>query len=82
MRIIETVKLDKIDSCGSKSPLMIMLTAIKKIQECGEAVEILMNDYDWYVSLKYILQVNDLNLKIEDKGKENGFMKVDVVREC
>lgn len=50
MKIIEKVKLDKLESCGSRSPLSIMLEVIMKIKECDEGVEILINDYDWLLS--------------------------------
>ncbi|MBP1356910.1 MAG: hypothetical protein JZD40_00220 [Sulfolobus sp.] len=44
MKIIERVKLDKIESCGSRAPLTIILDATKKIKECGEGVEFLFSD--------------------------------------
>ncbi|ACP36545.1 conserved hypothetical protein [Sulfolobus islandicus Y.G.57.14] len=82
MKIIEKVKLDKLESCGSRSPLSIMLEVIMKIKECDEGVEILINDYDWLLSLKYILKINDLKMKIEEKGKEDNFLKLEVSRDC
>ncbi|WP_338598703.1 hypothetical protein V6M85_08375 [Sulfolobus tengchongensis] len=82
MKIIERVKLDRVESCGSRSPLTIMLSAIKKIKDCDEGVEILMNDYDWLLSLRYILQMNDVKMKIEEKGKEEDFLKIEVSRDC
>ncbi|MCY0860715.1 MAG: hypothetical protein OWQ54_09865 [Sulfolobaceae archaeon] len=82
MRVIDSIKVDRTDSCGERSPLFIIIKAIEKIKECGEAVEILMNDYDWYVSLKYILQIRGLDYKVEDKGKQDNFMKVQVIKDC
>ncbi|AAK42014.1 hypothetical protein SULI_13660 [Saccharolobus solfataricus] len=82
MKVIEKIKLDRTESCGSKSPLSIMLDAIRKIKECDESVEILMNDYDWLLSLKYILQVNDKKMKVEEKGSEEHYLKVEVSMDC
>ncbi|BDB98608.1 hypothetical protein [Saccharolobus caldissimus] len=82
MKIIERLKIDKTESCGSRSPLIIMLSAIRKIRECDEGVEILLNDYDWLLSLKYILQMNDMKLRIEEKGKEDNFLKIEVLMDC
>lgn len=82
MKIIERVKLDKIESCGSRAPLTIILDAIKKIKECDEGVEFLINDYDLLLSLKYILQLNDTKMKIEERGNENNFLKIEVSRDC
>ncbi|MEM0091554.1 MAG: hypothetical protein QW232_08190 [Saccharolobus sp.] len=82
MRIIDRVKVDKTESCGSRSPLVIILDAIKKIKECGESVEVLLNDYDWLLSLKYIFQFNDTELKIVEKGKEDNFLKIEITKDC
>ncbi|MDT7862399.1 MAG: hypothetical protein RRA45_09320 [Saccharolobus sp.] len=82
MKIIERLKIDKTESCGSRSPLVMILSAIKKIRECDEGVEILLNDYDWLLSLKYILQMNDMKLRIEENGKEDDFLKVKILMDC
>ncbi|TRM99827.1 hypothetical protein DJ527_08020 [Sulfolobus sp. F1] len=82
MRIIERVKLDKIESCGSKSPVSIMMDAIRKIKECEEGVEILLNDYDWLLTLKYLLKMSDMQMKIEEKGRDGDFVKVNVFKDC
>lgn len=84
MRVIETLTLDRTGSCGSRSPVYIMLQAIRNIRECGDAVELRINDYDWYLTLKYILQrrTETADLKLRDEGKENDFMKILVVKEC
>ncbi len=82
MRIVERVKLDKIESCGSKSPVSIMMDTIKKIRECEEGVEILLNDYDWLLTLKYLLKMSDMSMKIEEKGREGDFVKVNVFKDC
>ncbi|BAK54823.1 hypothetical protein [Sulfurisphaera tokodaii] len=82
MKIIDKVKLDRTESCGSRSPLSIILDVIKKIKECDESVEVLLNDYDWLLSLRYIIQINDMPLKIIEKGKEDTFLKIEVIKEC
>jgi len=82
MKIIDKIKLDRTESCGSKSPVAIMLEAVRKIKECGESIEFLINDYDWLLSLRYILQINDIDLKVEEKGKENDFLRVEVLKNC
>ncbi|QIW22741.1 hypothetical protein EWF20_00190 [Sulfolobus sp. S-194] len=82
MKIIDKVKIDRTESCGSRSPLGIILDTIKKIKECDESVEILLNDYDWLLGLRYIIQINEMPLKIVEKGKEDTFLKIEVIKEC
>ncbi|AFZ70640.1 hypothetical protein Calag_0901 [Caldisphaera lagunensis DSM 15908] len=84
MRTINKIKIDKMDACGNKSPISIMQESIKMIKNCDEKVEIEFNDYDFLVSLKYILKImeSQFKLRIEENGVRDGFISISIVPEC
>ena len=57
MKTINKIKIDKFDACGDKSPLSIMQESIKIIKNCDEEVELEFNDFDWLLSLKYVIRI-------------------------
>jgi TusA-related sulfurtransferase len=75
MVIKKSLKFDRSEICGSKSPVSIMLEEIKKLGS-GEELEILLNDEDWLLVVKNLIIIHDLPVEVIEESKENSFTKV------
>ncbi len=84
MKTINKIRIDKFDTCGDKSPLSMIRESLNMIKSCDEKVELEFNDYDWLLSLRYILKImeNKFKLKIEENGVKDGYISISVFPEC
>lgn len=84
MKTINKIRIDKFDTCGDKSPLSMIQESLNMIKSCDEKVELEFNDYDWLLSLRYILKIMEskFKLKIEENGVKDGYISISVFPEC
>jgi|ECHvirMinimDraft_2_1075157.scaffolds.fasta_scaffold02866_2 hypothetical protein len=77
--ILKEYVFDRVESCGKKSPVRVILEELEKMSPC-EGVNVKLNDYDWVLTVKSLGELRGFN--VEEEGKEDGFIKLKVYNPC